>query len=134
MKIKSWLINSLAVFLVFEVLNFLIHSVILSSQYAALTNIWRSNMVSRMWVMSLADAIFALVFVYIFSKGYEDKGIWEGVRFGLLVGTLIIVFSILGQYVVYPVPFVLALQWIIFGMLQVVICGIVISYLYKKLS
>jgi hypothetical protein len=95
-------------------------------------HLWRPDMMSKMWVMNVANAIFALIFVYIFSKGYEKKGIVEGVRYGLLLGLMIQVFNILGQYAVYPVPFILAAQWLVFGVLQITICGVVLSFFYNK--
>jgi hypothetical protein len=39
--------------------------------------------------------------------------------------------GIFNQYAVYPVPFTLALQWFIYGMIEFVICGLIAAMIYK---
>ena len=85
-----------------------------------------------MWIMTVADFIFSFFFVYIFTFGYKGRGISEGIRYGLFIGGLMIIPGMLNQYVVYNVPFSLAIQWIIYGLIQTSIIGIVVSLIYKS--
>ena len=71
------------------------------------------------------------MFVYIFIKGYEGKGVVEGVRYGFRIGILMNVMGMFNQYAVYPIPFTLAIQWFIFAMIEFIICGIIVSLIYK---
>lgn len=84
-----------------------------------------------MWIMYITSFIFAVLFVYIFTKGYENAGIAEGVRYGLIVGLLMNVVGMFNQYAIYPVPFNLVLQWFVYGMIQFIIYGIVAALIYK---
>jgi hypothetical protein len=122
------------VFIVHEVLNFLIHGLILSGIYEVMTTTWRPDMDQWMWVMYIGDLIFAFFFVFIFAKGYEGKGLMEGVRFGLIVSGIVIIPGMLAQFSVYNVTFTLTIYWIIFGIIQLVIDGIVASLIYKPLE
>jgi hypothetical protein len=88
-------------------------------------------MMSLVWITYVTALIFSFLFVYIFSRGYEGRGISEGIRFGLLIGLLMNVVGMFNQYAVLPIPFKLTLQWFVYGVIQIMICGIVASALYK---
>ncbi len=131
MNIKRYLLASLGAFVTFQLLDFVIHSVILMKTYQELSSLWRQDMMSYMWVMYLASAIMTLLFVYIYTKGYEGKGAMEGFRFGLIIGLFMQVPGVFGQYTVYPIPFNLALQWFFYGLVEFILAGIVVSLIYK---
>ncbi len=57
----------------------------------------------------------------------------EGVRFGILFGTVTAGMSALYQYVLYPVPFSLALQWFGCELVKFAIAGIAAGAIYKPL-
>jgi len=86
----------------------------------------------KMWIIHITNFIFSFLFVYIFTKGYENKGIVEGLRFGLIIGLLMNVVGMFNQYAVYPLPFSLAIQWFIYGIIQYVICGAVAASIYRE--
>jgi hypothetical protein len=99
--------------------------------YQALENVWRPDMMQKMWIIYVTSLVFSFLFVYIFSKGYEGKGIFEGVRYGLIIGLLMNVVGMFNQYAVYPIPIGLIIQWFIYGVIQFIICGIVAAALFK---
>jgi hypothetical protein len=131
MNKKNFIFTSVIVFVAFQVMNFVIHSLILMKAYQALENVWRPDMMQKMWIIYVTSLIFSFLFVYIFSKGYEGKGIAEGVRYGLIIGLLMNVVGMFNQYAVYPIPFGLIIQWFIYGIIQYIICGIVAAALFK---
>ena len=131
MNVKKLILAVVAVFVLMQITDYIIHNLILSSTYQALVNLWRPDMMSLMWLMTLTSLFFSFMFVFIFTKGYEGKGIWEGVRYGLIIGLLMNVVGMLNQYAVYPIPFILVIQWFIYGMVQFIIAGIVTSLIYK---
>ena len=130
MNTKRFIGASVAVFLVFEVLDFIIHAKLLSPTYQSLAHLWRPDMMSKMWLMHGGMLVFSFLFVYIFSKGYEGKGIAEGFRYGLVMGLLFSVPSAIHEYVIYPLPGSLCAQWLIYGLIEFVICGLVTAALY----
>lgn len=131
MNIRKIVLASIAVFIAFEVMDFIIHGVILSSVYASLAQVWRPDMMSKMWLMYFSTLVMSIMFVYIFIKGYENKGIAEGMRFGIVAGLFMNFIGVFGQYVMYPIPASLALKWFIYGMIEFIIAGIVVSLVYK---
>ena len=131
MNTKRFVLASLAVFVAGMILDFLIHMVILKGAYESLASIWRTDMNSLMWLMYMSSLIFAFLFVYIFSKGYEDKGIMEGVRYGLIIGLFFLFPSAFGQYAMYPLPFSLIIQWFIYGLVEFIVFGIIAAVVYK---
>ena len=131
MNTKRYLGASIAVFICFQILEFIIHGPLLGKVYMSMEGVWRPDMMSKMWIIYTTSFILSFLFVYIFTKGYEGKGIGEGFRYGLLIGLLMNVVGMFNQYAVYPIPFVLALQWFIYGMIEFSICGIVAAMIYK---
>jgi len=98
MNTKKFIITSLVVFVVYEILNYLIHSLILMGAYQATMNLWRTDMNSIMWIMWLGDLVKAFVFVYIFTKGIENKGWMEGLRYGFWIGLYVSIGIGFGTY------------------------------------
>ena len=136
MNIKRFIIASVVVFVAASILGFLIHNVILMGTYESLTGIWRAkaDMTSLMWIMYPVGLVVSFLFVYIFTKGYEGKGILEGLRYGIWIGLFVNLPAAFSQYVVYPIPFSLAIQWFIYGMLEFIIIGLVAAAIYKPKS
>ena len=131
MNTKKFLLTSLAVFVTLQILDFVIHGLLLGSVYDSLQETFRPDMASKMWIMYLTGAIFSLLFVYIFSKGYEGKGITEGAKYGLIVGLIVHLVGSYNQYVVYPLPYSLALKWFLYGTIELILAGIVAALIYK---
>jgi len=131
MNVKRFIAASLAVFLVSQALSYLIHGVILTAAYEATKSIWRQDMQSKMWIESVNGLITAFLFTYIFIKGYEGKGIMEGVRFGLIVGLFVSIPMAYGTYVIIPIPYYLALEWFLYGTAVVILMGITAALIYK---
>ena len=134
MKVKAYVVASLCVFVAGLVLDFIIHSVILMATYESLASLWRPDMESLMWIMWVVGLICAFLFTLIFIKGYEAKGIMEGVRFGLLIGLYVSIPMGFSSYVLYPIPFSLALQWFVYTTIEIIIMGIVVAAVYGPLA
>jgi len=130
-NIKRFVAASLAVFVVSQILDFLIHGVILKATYESLKQLWRPDMESKMWIMYLVGFITSFLFTYIFVKGYEGKGILEGVRFGVVIGLFTSIPMAYGTYAMIAIPYSLALQWFAYGMVETIVMGIVVALVYK---
>ncbi len=134
MNKKRLIIASIVIFIAVQIFDFIEHSLILRGAYQSTMGIWRADMNSVMWIMYVTALAFSFLFVYIFIKGYEGKGIFEGIRFGLLIGLFMTGINIFGQYVIYPIPFNLAIQWFIYGMIRFVIYGIIAAVIYRPIK
>ncbi len=131
MNWKRFLVASLVVFVVIQSMDFLINNVILMSQYELLKDLWRPDMESKMWIMYLIGLLVAFLFTYIFIKGREGKGIAEGVRYGIIIWLFVSVPMSLGFWIMFPIPFKLALWWILFSLLEMLIAGILAAAIYR---
>lgn len=130
---KTFWIGFVVVFVVAQVINFLVHGVWLMDTYRALADVFRpeAEMNSMMWMMMLGGAVYLFLFCYIFTKGYEGKGIAEGLRYGLLMGVFFTIPVAVDQYVVYPLTSSLAVTWFVVGVVTFMILGAIFSAIYK---
>ena len=131
MNKKFW-IGVVVVFVAMEILMFLIHGVILSSTYQATQSVWRPDMQSLMWVYHILAIIGAFFFTFIFSKGYEGKGVAEGVRYGLYIGIWLSTGMAYGSYAMINIPYSLALQWFLYGLISYIIYGVLLAVVFGK--
>ncbi len=135
MNVKKLIIAFVVVFILLEATNYLVNMVILSSTYAdpEISKIFRpmAEMDAKMWMMRIADLVYSFFFVFIFVKGYENRGIMEGVRYGIYMGIFIQFMAAVAQHVVYPLPASLAVQWFIYGLIESVIFGVAAAMIYK---
>ena len=134
MNTKKWLIAALGVFIAYFAMEFVVHGVIMKPLYEQTASVWRPEEYMRklmLWMMA-GQAIFSVMFVLIYAKGYEPTKGWlgQGLRFGLILGTLLAPIA-LTEYVVYPVAGLLALKWILFGYVQVILSALVAAGLYR---
>jgi hypothetical protein len=132
MNIKRFIVASIAVFIVIQAIDWLVHGVLLTNWYQEIKGLWRPEMVDLMWVMILGSLFYSFMFVFIFTKGYEARGVVEGARYGLFIGLLVHVSGMLGQYAMYPIPFGLALIWLAYGIIETVIAGMITAVIYRK--
>ena len=131
MSKKFWT-GFVAVFVVMEILMYLIHGVILASTYQETKDVWRPDMESYMWVYHVLAVVGAFFFTFIFSKGYEGKGVMEGVRYGLYIGIWMSSGMAYGSYSMINIPYSLALQWFIYGLIEYIIYGVVLAMVFGK--
>ena len=131
MNWKRFLVASLVIFVVGQALSYLIDNVILMRDYEKLNSLWRPDMESKMWLMYLVGLLFAFLFTYIFIKGREGKGIQEGVRFGVIIWLFTTVTLNLMLWVLFPIPLALIIKWILYGLLTMLISGILAAVIYK---
>jgi hypothetical protein len=78
--------------------------------------------------------VASLLFSYIFVKGYENKGLMEGVRYGLVIALAFGVSSSLIQYVVMQWPGSVIVTWIAGYLIEMAIAGVILAALYKPAS
>lgn len=133
MNVNRFVMTTFAVFVYIFASDFLIHGVILQGTYKETASLWRpeSEMHSYMVWMLMGQFMIAKGLSFVFAKGYEGKGVMEGVRFGLVMSPLILA-STLIQYAVTPLPMSLFLAWLGFGFVQVILGGVVASLVYRK--
>jgi hypothetical protein len=129
---KKVLIGFVVVFVAMIILSFIVDGLILRSTYESVQNVWRPDMQSKMWIYYVLMVVGAFFFSFIFSKGYEGKGILEGVRYGLYIGIWLSINMAYGSYAMIAIPYSLALQWFIYGVIEYVIYGILLAFVFGR--
>jgi ABC-type multidrug transport system permease subunit len=135
MNWKKLLLAALLVYLVYMATLYLIHGLILGDYYMRpdVQSAFRpeAEMSRVSWVRFLTMAVFAFFFTFIFAKGYERKGIMEGVRFGIYITLFVFFVDSFDQFIIYSIPYAVVWYWIIAGLVQSVLMGIVAALVYR---
>ena len=131
MSKKLWL-GFVAVFVVVAILDWIVNTMLMASAYASTMELWRPEGEIKLWVIFVCYAFFAFFFTFIFSKGYEGKGVWEGVRYGLYVSGMMAIPTAYISYATMPLPYSLAFQWFIYTLVEDVAAGIVLALIFGK--
>ena len=130
MTTKRTLLAILAGFNLLVAGRYLIHSVWLAGPYAENATLWRtqSAMLHRLWVIHLANLIFAAAAVLIYVRGIEPKPwLGQGIRFGVLLALITAVPQSMVEFFTYPIPAALAVDWIIGEGLLALLLGVVVA-------
>ena len=133
MNCKRFFAAAIVIFVVIEAMEFVINNYLMMATYEALKSVWRpeADMMAKMWIFHPVMLLSMLLFVYIFIKGREGKGICEGVRYGLIIWLFLSVPFSLSLYVLFPIPFSLSLKWMAIGFVEMVISGVLAAAIYK---
>ena len=132
---KKFTLAVIVAYLALEGTGFLIHGVWLDPTYRALPDSWRefNQMQQKMWIMWVGDLLFAAMFAYVYTRGAENKPwLGQGIRYGIFIALLAVIPATLGNYVVYRVPYPLAIKWLVTGGLQMVLLGVIVAFILKK--
>jgi uncharacterized PurR-regulated membrane protein YhhQ (DUF165 family) len=134
MNWKRFWMAGLVTYVVVQALDLVTNEVFMKSANESLKGLWRPNMMSRMWVMYVVGAVVTLLFTYIFVKGREGKGIAEGVRYGIIIWLFFSVPMNVSMWVLLPIPHIIVLRWMLIGLLEMLIAGILVAVIYKPLA
>ena len=134
MNTKRFLIGVLVVWVTLFIYEGLLHAVALAGAYDMIRNILRpegENPAMFFVLVGFAELVLALGFCFIFTKGYENKGIMEGVRFGFYTGLTFGLFFYVSQMAVYPIH-----AWLTFALaagfvVELILAGVVFAAIYK---
>jgi hypothetical protein len=131
---KKFILAWIVIFIVWFMGSFVVHGVLLHSDYMLLTNLFRTESDAHQhfhW-MILAHVILSGAFVWIYARGAEAKP-WlpQGVRFGVAVALLTVVPTYMIYFVVQPMPGDVVVKQIVYDSVLTVILGIIVAWLYR---
>ncbi|HEX9751593.1 MAG TPA: hypothetical protein VGB22_09960 [candidate division Zixibacteria bacterium] len=133
MNVKRYVIGSLAVWVMIFLFEFVFHGMLLKGMYEGVRHLLRpeESFVRFFFWVVLGELMLAFGFCYIFIKGYEGRGVAEGVRFGLYAGIAFMASTMIINYAVQPWPGSLTAAWIIGYLIELMLAGVVIAAIYK---
>ena len=128
MNIQRFGMAAVAVFVVFGLVYYGA-MLVFDEQYRALFQRLDINDQPNL-VFWLGAVLYTLVFCYIFVQGHEGKGIGEGVRYGLLIGLLILALD-LGFFGFTSPPMNIALAISATDIVAAIAAGATVAAIYK---
>ncbi len=131
--LKPNLLAIIAVFVVWSILDFLIHGMLLQSTYEATANLWRPMEEMNAFLCYGVKLGFSVCFVLIYALLISEKSLHNGIKYGLLLG-LGNGLMALGSYVYMPIPLTLAEAWLAAALVQTGISGAIVGEIIKKPS
>ena len=131
---KKFIIAWSVLFVAWFLGDFVVHAVLLHSDYIQLTNLYRTEADQQKYfpLMILAHVIMSGALVWIYARGAEAKPwIAQGVRFGIAIALLTAVPTYLIYFVVQPMPAAVVIKQILFEGVLMVILGTIVAWLYR---
>jgi hypothetical protein len=131
---KKFMIAWALVFVVWFLGSYLVHGVLLHSDYAQLPNLYRTEADSQKYfpVMILAHVILSGALVWIYARGAEAKPwVAQGMRFGIAIALLTAVPTYLIYFAVQPMPGDTVIKQIVYDSVLRVVLGIVVAWAYR---
>ena len=125
-------------FIILLVTGYLIHGVWLANTYKEMRASGMSfrpenAMMHKMWVIWVSNLIYAFLFVFVYARGAENKPwVGQGIRFGIIATFFTVVPNTLNDYLVYNIPYTLAVKWMISGLVVLILMGLVVAGICKK--
>src|SRR5258708_1733631 len=131
---KKFIVAWIVLFVAWLLGDFVVHAVLLRSDYMQLTNLFRTQGDEQKYfpLMILAHVIQSGALVWIYARGAEAKP-WmaQGARFGVAVALLTAVPTYMVYFVVQPMPGDVVIKQILCEGVLVVILGTIVAWLHR---
>lgn len=124
-------LTGIVVFLVWSVLDFVIHVVILSDAYQATKDMWRPEGEMKMGLMYVVTLVAALTLVYVYSEMVSVKSMANALKYTLVIGLGMAMSFAYGSYSVMEIPYTMALIWFLGSMVEYAAAGAIIGAMVK---
>jgi hypothetical protein len=130
---KRFFLSWLAVYAIHSITGYFIHDKLLHKTYMELMPTLHSeNIKSKIWAFIISSVVSTFIFTLIYTK-WEKKGtIGEGILYGLFLGAWIGIQMSLNTYASTGlIPFSLAIQWLMYALIQEAIAGALLAFVYN---
>ncbi|OGP74568.1 MAG: hypothetical protein A2V86_11835 [Deltaproteobacteria bacterium RBG_16_49_23] len=129
---KKIFLAAIVVFVLWAVLAFIIHGVMLKAAYASTAQLWRPMAEMKMGLMYVSIFIAALAFSAIYGFLVTKKSLMAGLTYGLLYGIAVGVGMGYGSYSTMPIPYSMALTWFLGTVIEAILGGLVLGAIIKN--
>jgi hypothetical protein len=129
---KKIVLGGVAVFVLWSVLDFVIHGIILRGAYEATAHLWRPMAEMKYGVMYVAVFIAALAFAAIYGLLVGAKSLATGAKFGLIFGIGAGVAMGYGTYSMMPIPYSMAFTWFLGSAIEYTLAGCLVGLIIKE--
>jgi len=129
---KRIILAVVLVFVAWEILDYVIHQVILSSAYEETAHLWRSPEEMNMVLLIIVALVVSFFFVYIYARLASPKTMTNAILYGFLFGCAYGISMAYGSYAVMPIPYSMALVWFLGTLVEMVVGGAITGLIIKE--
>lgn len=129
--IKRSFLAMLLIFVVWTILDFILHGVILRDTYVATANLWRMPEEMKRATMALVMLLHAVLFVAMYAALVDRKSPRRGLLYGLLFGATIGLGMGFGTWCVMPIPASLAWTWFLGTTVEATVAGALVGAIVR---
>ncbi|MCK9425160.1 MAG: hypothetical protein M0Q21_03860 [Ignavibacteriaceae bacterium] len=128
---KKFLLAVVAVFVAWEVLDFIIYTMVLAQQYKDTASLWRPEGEMKMGLMIIVTLISSVAFCYLYDAFVKDKSMNNAVKFGLVFGIGTGIGMGYGTYSVQPITYMIAFTWFLGTVIESTVAGFILGLILK---
>ncbi|VAX21923.1 hypothetical protein MNBD_NITROSPINAE03-49 [hydrothermal vent metagenome] len=128
---KRYLLAIAGLFVIWSILDFVIHTQILGASYKATAELWRPMGEMKMGLLYCVTLVYATAFTLIYGKFFAVKNIGTGLKYGLAFGIASGFSMGYGSFAVMPIPYNIAYTWFWGVALECVIGGLVLGLIFR---
>ena len=128
---KKTILAVVAVFVSWQILDFVIHSMILMDTYAATASLWRPMEEMMMGLMMFVSLVSAASFVLVYDMFFKEKNMLTGLKYGLILGIGMGISMGYGTYSVQPIMYFTALGWFLGAVVEFSVAGLITGLIVK---
>ncbi|MFZ5806567.1 MAG: hypothetical protein ACOY3I_05130 [Verrucomicrobiota bacterium] len=130
-KLSKTILSIVLIFVVWTLLDMLIHGVWLAQIYKETAALWRPMNEMKMGLMHLVTLLMAIPFTIAYTILVSPKTLCRGVRWGMVFGVVVGLGAGFGSYSVMPIPLSLAWGWFGGTVLEFACAGLILGLLLK---
>jgi hypothetical protein len=129
---KRIVFGILAVFVAMQLLDFVLHQVLLASTYQATASLWRPKEEMKMGLMLVVGFVATVCFVCLYAWLVRPKSWAAGLSYGLIFGVGTGFSMGFGTFCVMPIPESLANAWCIGSVVNAAVAGLLVGWIVKE--
>lgn len=132
MNVKRFIGAAIALCLFVFFYEWFVHGYLLVDQYMETPNLWRAypQMMDLMPIGSLIKFIASFWLAFAFAQLYKQGGAAKGLLFGLFFGIFAGLLAA-SSYVWLPISTTLAFSWLLNGIVEWLIGGLILGAIYR---
>lgn len=131
MRIRRFLLTSGVLLVVALGWNAFYHLVVLRNANAAVRHLRRVDFADKAPLSLALTAGIIMAFVWGYGRVARSGTAREGICYGLFFAVVAGLLVDLNQYVLYPIPATLAVQWFAGGIVEFCLYGLIVARLYR---
>ena len=123
--------SALAIFLAWNVLEFVLHGVILKPTYLEMTELWRPLDEWKYGVGQMVMAVSAIAFALLYVRLIGNKSMPAALSYGFLFGIMAGVVAGYGTYSVQPISHNVALTLFLAKLMKMTLAGLIVGLIVR---